>query len=104
MPKTILGKWSVGLFVAFIIVVLVPMVADLTGQSGGNTIFDNLYLFGNLYLPGFLGAITGIAAFITGLIGIVKFKERSILVFIATVVGFFVLFLVGSDIVSLYQP
>lgn len=102
MPKTVLGKWAVGLFGIFIIAVLVPMVADLTGQPGGNTIFDNIYLFDNLYLPGFLTAVTGIATFITGLISIAKFKERSILVFIATIVGFFVLFFVGSDIISLH--
>lgn len=99
MPKTTLGKWTVGLFGAFTVAVLIPMVADLTRQPGGSTIFDNLYLFGNLHLPGFLATVTGIATFITGLISIAKFKERSILVFIATIIGFFVLFLVGSDIV-----
>ena len=87
-PKSILGKWSAGLAVAFIL--LLALSGVLTGLGGVG--------------PGPVGpiigvafGISGIAALVTGLISMIRNRERSILVILAVAVGFFVLvFLIGE--------
>jgi hypothetical protein len=82
LPKTSLGRWSVGLAAAFIL--LLALCAVLTGLGGVG--------------PGPVGpivtvafGISGITAFVTGLISMIKSGERSILVFLAVLVGLFTL-------------
>ncbi len=78
LPKTRLGWWSVGLFVAWI---LFFVLADaIIGSSPDSNVASAYGL-----------AISGIgtAAFVTGVISIVKSKERSILVFLTTAIGLY---------------
>ena len=65
------------------------------GQRGGETFLDNLLLT----IPMFLAGICGICSLVTGLIGIIMSKERSILVFLASIVGLFVLAFVLGEII-----
>jgi hypothetical protein len=97
LPKTSLGRWSVGLAAAFILVgILVGLLAYLAGlelQSGS---------VGLMILAASMGVL-GITAFVTGLLSIIKTKERSILVFVAVVgVGLFTLmfliFFIGEEV------
>ena len=85
LPKTSLGKWSVSLAIVCIMLLVLLMV--LIGQSGmerGSVVANIL---------GISLIISGIAALVTGLISIIKAKERSILAFLAVVVtGLFDLF------------
>jgi hypothetical protein len=96
LPKTSLGKWSVSLTAACI--VLLVLLVVLVGGIGLGVV-----------KPGSIGAwmlgsafvISDIAALATGLISIIKTKERSILaflsVFLAAVIGVFCLsFFVGD--------
>lgn len=93
MPKTIFGKWSVGLIIAFLLLFGLFQLLVASGQRGGATFFANLILA----IPGVLMGASGITAFFTGVIGIMKHKERSILVFIATAIGLFILvFILGE--------
>lgn len=79
-----------GLFVLFL---LTGNIVVASGQAGGDTIFDNLYIS----IPMLLAGLSGIAAFVVGLISIVKSKERSPLVYIATLIGLLiVVFLAGE--------
>ena len=100
LPKSYLGRWSVGL-VAACIVLLVLLVVLVGGVGFG------------VVKPGSLGAwmlgsawcISDIAALVTGLISIIKTKERSILVFLAVflagVIGVFCLILfVGEELLG----
>ena len=85
LPKTSLGRWSVGLAAAFTL--LSVLFAVLTGLGGAGPgpvapIVIATIIFG----------ISGIAALVTGLISIVKRKERSILVLLAAAVGLSCLF------------
>jgi hypothetical protein len=91
LPKSIIGKWSVGLVAAFILLSVLSSV--LTGLGGvGPGIVGPIITFAF--------GISGIAALVTGLISVTKNKERSILVFLALVVGFFTLvFFLGEFLV-----
>ena len=96
MPKTLLGKWSVGLIIAFFLLLATGMfVVSVLGQSGVETFFDNP----TISIPMLSAGASAIAAFFTGIISIWRYKERSVFVFIATLMGFFVLWFVLGEII-----
>jgi len=95
VPKTTLGKWSVALTVAFIVLFMSFQLLVASGQRGGATFFSNLALS----VPMLVAGISGVSAFFTGIISIVKRKERSVLVFMATVIGLFVLIFSLGEII-----
>jgi hypothetical protein len=86
-PKTKLGKWSALLIIAFA-VCLVAFRATWGSSEWASTFFDELLIAFMLYPAHPLG----IAAFTTGLISIVKRKERSVAVYLAVGFGSFNLF------------
>lgn len=96
MPQSKLGKWSVWLIAAFLVLLGVGMMLVSLGQRGGETIFDNLLLS----IPMLLAGAAGIASFVVGLISIIRSKERHVLVIIATVIGFIVAFFIAGEIIS----
>jgi hypothetical protein len=82
MPKTSLGKWSVSLIAVFtLLLILSDLLTGLGGVGPG--------LVGPILGVAF--GISGIGALVTGLISIIKSKERSILVFLAVLGGIFAL-------------
>ena len=87
MPKTTSGKWSVALFIAFIVLLVSFQFLVASGQRGGETFFSNLALA----IPMLIAGISGVSAFVTGLVGVIRSSERSIIVYLATVIGFLVL-------------
>ncbi|MDD3840846.1 MAG: hypothetical protein PHP06_09810 [Clostridia bacterium] len=95
IPQTRLGKWSVGLIIVFFLLFALFQFLVATGQRGDATIFDNLVLT----IPIFIAGIAGIASFITGLTSIMKSKERSVFVFLASVIGLFVMLFVLGEII-----
>ncbi|MFC1967795.1 hypothetical protein ACFLVX_00175 [Chloroflexota bacterium] len=86
-PKTTMGKWSTGLIIAFFLFFAVFLIVVASGQHGGDTFFSNLALT----IPMLLAVVSSVSALVTGIIGTVKDGERSVLVFLATVIGLFVL-------------
>jgi hypothetical protein len=50
--------------------------------------------------PLLLAAISGAAAFFTGIIAIIKSKERSIPVFLTTLMGLFILIFCLGEVIS----
>ena len=96
LPKTVLGKWSIELILAFFLLLITGMIVVATGQEGGETIFDNLFIS----IPMITAAICGIASFFTGIISIIWKKERCILIFISSIIGLLILwFIIGEIIV-----
>ncbi|QQG49666.1 MAG: hypothetical protein HZB70_02610 [Candidatus Berkelbacteria bacterium] len=92
MPKTSLGKWSVTLAIAFFVFVAVQVLFVTSGERGGEEFFDNW----SLAVTGLGAAASAVAAFICGVIALVK-GERSVAVYIAIIVGAFMLvFLLGE--------
>ncbi len=102
MPKTKLGKWSVGLIIAMFLLFVVGRLFYLkiyTSVSAGETILSDIAIRPGLGLSMLSGFASGIIAFIVGLTAIIKNKERSILAFIATIIGaLLILFLAGEVI------
>jgi hypothetical protein len=96
-PKSLLGRWSVGLGAAFIVVfVLSGVLTALGGVGVGPAPVGPI---AGVAL-GVAFGVSGIVALVTGLISIIKSKERSILVFVAVVAGLFCLiFFLGEFLV-----
>ena len=94
LPKTVLGRWSFWLIVAFALFFLIFQLLVASGQRGGETFSGNWLLI----IPIFLAVICGISSLIVGLVSIIKDKERSILVFLSGLIGLFVLFFVIGEL------
>ena len=87
MPKTTLGKWSVALIVVFIVLLVSFQLLVASGQRGGETFFSALILTVPILIAGF----SGVSAFVTGLIGVIRSRERSVIVYLAVTIGLLVL-------------
>ena len=87
MPKTTLGKWSVALIVAFIVLLVSFQFLVSLGQRGGETFFSALVLT----VPIIIAGISGVSALITGIIGVIRSREQSVSVYLAVVIGLLVL-------------
>jgi hypothetical protein len=96
MPKTKLGKWAGGLIAAFFLSFLTLILFILWGKEPGHTKLPLIYLS----IPGICAAISGTAAFFTGAVSIIKFRERSILVILVTIIGFIVTLIVVMEVVE----
>ena len=94
-PETTLGKWSVALIIGFIVLLGVFQLLVASGQRGGETFFSNLVLT----IPMLIAGGSGVSAFATGLIGIIKSRERSVIVYLAALIGLFVLLFGIGEIV-----
>jgi len=94
MPKTQLGKWSVGLILGFFIFLAFFFILVELGERGGATIFSNL----KLLIPYSLAVFSAIASFLTGIISVLKKKERSVLVFLSIILGFLILLWVLAEL------
>jgi len=93
LPKTILGKWSVVLIIAMPILfyIGVSFVDFYSFIPAGRTILQDIVNRPGVALPMLAGFACGIAAFFTGIMGIIKKKDYSILVFLSSTMGFFML-------------
>ena len=95
MPKTPLGKWSVRLILIFFVSLATFSLLVASGQRGGETFFSNQFLT----FPMLIAGAAGVASFFTGIISILKYGERAVLVFVATAIGLFVLFFASGEII-----
>ena len=86
LPKTSLGRWSLGLAIAFIllfIVAAVPLGEQWGSTENGELVNPVLTVVLTIILVGI-----AVAALVTGFIGAIKHKERSILVFLGMLIAF----------------
>ena len=83
LPKTALGKWSIGGIAGSIAFWLALVIL-------------RRYQLGMLVPVWILIGLSGLAAFFTGIIGIIKSKDRSVIVFITTFIGFSIVLMVLS--------
>jgi hypothetical protein len=99
-PKTILGKWSVGLIVAMpILFIIGTSFTDTLYRSvpAGRTILADIAARPALALTMLAGMAAGISAFVTGLLATIRQKEDGVLVYASTALGaLFVLYLAAE--------
>ena len=103
MPKTKLGKWSFGLILTMPLLFFIGTSFTnslYASVPAGGTILADIASRPALALTMLLGFASGISAFFTGLIAIIKQKERAILVYIATIVGAALIIFIISEIVA----
>ena len=86
-PKTTLGKWSVALIGAFIVLIISFQFLVTLGHRGGETFLSALLLT----VPIIIAGISGVSAFVIGLIGIIRSREQSVIVYLAVTIGLLVL-------------
>jgi hypothetical protein len=80
LPETTLGKWAVGLGIAFIIFIMLKMV-------------------GLMPLPTFAIAAIGLAGFILSLVAIFRYKDRSLLHILPLLTGALILFWTAAELI-----
>lgn len=95
-PQTYLGKWSAKLIAIFTLFITTFYGIVALGYRGGDTFFSQPALT----IPILIAAICGVTAFLTGLLSIVKNKERSSLVILSTLIGLFVLIFILGEILT----
>jgi len=90
LSKTTLGKWSVVLIIVMPVFFYVGMsfVDFYESVSAGKTILQDIVTRPGIALPMLIGFVCGIVAFFTGIIGIIRKKDHSVLVFLSTAMGF----------------
>lgn len=82
MPQTVPGKWSVVSFAVLLLGAIALFAAAASGQKGGETILDNLWLG----IPAIVAMTGATTSMITGLIAVIGRRERvASVVFTATV-------------------
>jgi len=94
IPRTILGKWSIGLIIFFFLSFATLQLFIVYGERGGVGFFSNL----KLAISALFAGVCSILSFFTGIAAVIRRKERSILVFFATGIGFLVLLFVLGEI------
>ncbi|MFH1236675.1 MAG: hypothetical protein V1685_07160 [Parcubacteria group bacterium] len=102
LPKTKLGKWSLGLIIAMpILLMLGGLLAGSMYESveAGNGLVDDLTKRPLLAVAALSGALAGVMAFLTGLIAIIKQKERVILVYLSTLLGALLVWFILGDVI-----
>lgn len=100
LPISILGKWSVGLIITMpLLFIIGTSFTNSLYKSvpSGDTILADIAMRPALALTMLAGMASGISALITGLLAIIRKKEKAVLVFISSLIGaLLVLYLVGE--------
>ena len=92
MPKTILGKWAGGLLAVFLVFFIAFILGrNLFGIQPGTPL---------IVIVGICAMIAGIAAFVTGAVSLIKFKDRSFVVMLATIIGIIAMLIVVMEVVE----
>ncbi len=87
-PKTQLGRWSLYTMIIFFVFFGIFLIFIKLGEKGGPTFFSNL----KLTISYLIASVSATISFLVGLISVIKKQERSPMVFLAIIIGFFVLF------------
>ena len=101
LPKTGLGQWSVGLIIAMpLLFIIGTSFATFLYPSvpAGGTIVADIAARPALALTMLAGMAAGISAFITGLLAIIRRKERAWLVYLSGAIGALLLFFLAAEL------
>ncbi len=93
MPNSMLGKYASGLLVLF----LLCLATVMYGLQYGFTPRGSL----QARVIGTTMLVAGLAAFLTGLVSLVKFKDRSVAVVATVVLGSFAVLIVLMEVLEM---
>ena len=79
MPKSLLGKYASGLLILFLLCLIIISIGVRNGMTPRGSIQARII--------GISMIITGLATFITGLISLIKYKDRSLAILLTVVFG-----------------
>ena len=92
MPKTKLGKWAGGLSAVFLVFFIALILGrNLAGFQPGTPL---------KVIVGICAMIAGIATFVTAVVSLVKFKDRSVVVILVTIIGIIAMLFVVMEVVE----
>ena len=92
MPKTKLGKWAGGLSAVFLLFLIALILGKpLLGILPGTPL---------IRIVGICAMIAGMATFVTAVVSLVKFKDRSFVVILATIIGIIAMLIVVMEVVE----
>jgi len=98
MSHTTLGRWSVKLIIVFFALFILVQIISAIGRAMGAFDSNSFNLFQILIPITIIPAgVCGVAAFVIGILSIIKSKERSVFVFFSTAIGLFVLLFVLGE-------
>jgi hypothetical protein len=95
MPETVAGKWSVVSFGVLYLGAMGLFAAAASGETGGETILDNLWLG----IPALVGLVGAINSMISGLIAVIGRREQGASVFIATAASTLIVLFVALTLI-----
>ena len=95
-PHSDLGLWSIVLMFTFFIITFftVFVTINIFHQKPGNSVFSNPYIS----IPMIVAFWSAITSFLSGIISIRLYRERSILVLISVILGFLVAWYLVGDL------
>ena len=102
-PTKSLGIWSLGLIILMPVLISIGMSFAGTiyaGAPAGGTILKDIAARPALSLTILAGMGSGIAAFITGLLAIIRQGERAVLVYLATLIGGLFMLYLAAEFIS----
>ena len=90
MPKSLLGKYASGLLILFLLCLIIIIVGVNSGMTPRGSI--QAKIIGTSML------VTGLATFITGLISLIKYKDRSAAIITTIIFGVIALLIIVIEI------
>ncbi|MBM3216836.1 hypothetical protein FJZ36_18225 [Candidatus Poribacteria bacterium] len=94
MPKSMPGKLSLAFFAGIWIAFGVQVAFSLAGETGGNGLFDSP----KLAIPAIIALLEAAGALVSGIIAIVRFRERAALTYIVTGAGAAILLIALAEV------
>ncbi|HEY7703259.1 MAG TPA: hypothetical protein VID03_00335 [Acidimicrobiia bacterium] len=83
IPESLPGKLSVASFLVLVVGALALFAAAAIGETGGESILDNLWLG----VPGIVGLAGALTSMITGLVAVIRRHDRVVSVVVAASVS-----------------
>ncbi len=99
-PRSGLGRWSIGCMVAVPILIGIGtlFLPVYEAVPAGTTILQDLMARPGIAAFMLAGFVSGNAAFICGMVAILRKKEHAVLVYLSTLLGFFILLWVLAEV------
>jgi hypothetical protein len=103
LPKSPLGWWSLGLVIAMVVLFFIGSSFTSTlyqSVPSGDSILADIAARPDLALTMLAGMAAGISAFITGLVVIIRYKEKALLVYLSTAIGALLIVFLSGEFIS----